>query len=143
MADENACRDSIELRCAGCGEIVSCHGPGFTYIASELIDNDHLGFGALVSALILSGWEFSVEQFVVNGNPRIAVQGRPVNPFGRPRLDKRDVTALWERRTDGWVPGERMTGHQAIGGGLFVSATANELATLVSADKASWVRIPR
>ncbi|WP_433677995.1 hypothetical protein [Nocardia sp. CA-119907] len=137
------CRESIELRCARCGEVVSCDGHGFSSIIAELVADDGLGFAALISALLLSGWEINISQLVVDSNPRVILFGTPVNAYGRPRLDKRDVTGIWERRPGGWVAGNRMTGHQAIGGGLFTPATANELAKLVIASPASWVRIPR
>ncbi|MEV6321389.1 hypothetical protein AB0M45_09355 [Nocardia sp. NPDC051787] len=143
MSEEHTpCREGIELRCANCGEVVSCHGEGFSSIVTELLADDGLGFGTLLSALLLSGWEFEVSQLVVDGNPRVTLRGTPVNTYGRPRLDKRDVTAMWERRPTGWVADSAMTGYQAIGGGLFRPASATELATLVLASPASWIRVP-
>ncbi|MGW4769879.1 hypothetical protein ACWEO2_17765 [Nocardia sp. NPDC004278] len=137
------CPKSIELRCAGCDQVVSCDGHGVSSIVAELLADEGLGFGTLVSALLLSGWEITVSQLVVDGYPRITLLGTPLNQYGRPRLDKRDVTAIWERQPTGWKAGQRMTGYQAIGGGLFTPASATELAKLVIADPATWVYIPR
>lgn len=142
MIDEQIAGRGIELRCARCDQVVSCDGVGSGYIATELAEADDLGFTALISAMILSGWEFTVEQLVIDGNPRIALRGQPVDQSGRVRLDMRDVTAVWERRPNGWVLGTRMTGHQAIDGGPFIAATVNELATLVNHSPASWTRVP-
>ncbi|WP_062989924.1 hypothetical protein [Nocardia anaemiae] len=144
MSEERTpCRESIELRCAGCGEVVSCEGNGGRSIISDLLTETSLGFADLISALMLSGWEVNLSQLVVDGNPRITLMGTPVNEFGRPRLDKRDVTALWEHRPEGWGAAAHSTGFQAIGGGLFRPATAPELAMLVMDSPAVWVYRPR
>lgn len=140
-----SCRESIELRCAGCGEVVSCDGPSHSHdhlsIVTELMAENRLGFGDLLSALMIASWDVRIQPGVLRGNPRVVLIGTPVTKHGYPRLDKHDVIAIWERPPGGWEAGK--TGHQPIGGGPFTPATAAELTKLVSASPASWVRTAR
>ncbi|WP_109523580.1 MULTISPECIES: hypothetical protein [Nocardia] len=136
------CRVGLELTCAGCGQVVSCHREGFDYILRELLEQAELGFGQLLSALVLSGWDITVHQLVVGDFPRVIVMGTPVDRDGRADLTKSDVTAIWERRPEGWVAGTNTTGFQRISGGAFRPESALELAGLVTQSPAVWSRVP-
>ena len=145
MSDTNdiqGCRVGFELSCANCGQVVSCERDSGDLIARELIGDAELGFAELLAALIMSGWDIQVHQLVIDGNPRLILMGQPVDKYGRPDMDKHDVTAIWERRPTGWVAGTGMSGFQRIQGGVFRPCSARELAGLVAQNTASWVRIP-
>ncbi len=140
--DIRSCGVSVELSCARCGQVVSCPREGFDYILRELLEHTELGFGQLLSALILSGWDIDLHQLVVGDYPRVILMGTPVDRDGRMDVTKSDVTAIWERRPEGWVPGTNTTGFQRIQGGAFRAESALELAGLVTQSLAGWARIP-
>ncbi|MET7773751.1 hypothetical protein [Nocardia sp. NPDC005366] len=143
MNDKNegpACGVSFELSCANCGQVVSCERDDSDYIARDLIASDDLGFGALLAALVVAGWDIQIHQLVVGEYPRVIVMGTPVDRNGHTAINKHDVTAIWERRPEGWLAGTKTTGWQRIQGGALHPESAGELARLVAASPADWVR---
>ncbi|MFI6045299.1 hypothetical protein ACIA8C_26965 [Nocardia sp. NPDC051321] len=108
------------------------------WVIRELVVNKDLRFTELMTVMSIYGWEFTICQLVVDDNPRVNLRGLPVNEYGRPRLDKREISAVWEYRSGAWEVGAYSTGSQAIGGGLFMQATPADLVAMVTNAPAKW-----
>ncbi|GAA5087085.1 hypothetical protein [Nocardia iowensis] len=137
------CRESIELSCARCGQVVSCDGHDHTSIITELIANNTFGFGDLVSALMLSSWELKIEPRVIDGNPHVFLTGTPIDQHGHRRFNKHEVIGIWRRRPTGWTNRKSATGYRPTGSGQFEAAPTSQLAQYVIDNPASWVRVAR
>ncbi|MEU7214499.1 hypothetical protein [Nocardia iowensis] len=108
------------------------------WVIRELYVDKTLRYTELVTVMSIAGWEFTVCQLVVDGNPRVNLRGVPVTEYGRARLGQREISAVWEYRSGAWAVGDYGTGSQAIGGGLFLPATTDELVDMVANAPASW-----
>ncbi|WP_067839738.1 hypothetical protein [Nocardia lijiangensis] len=143
MSEQRGSRKHIELTCAGCGQVVSCDCNGFGYIATELVANDELGFGALISGLIVAAWEFEVSQILVDDLPRVTVVARPESEFGKPRPDIGEMTAVWMLRPGGWINDAVATGIRPTSRREFRPVPAKLLARMVTAHAPSWALIAK
>ncbi|MFG1796712.1 hypothetical protein [Nocardia sp. NPDC049149] len=108
------------------------------WIIRELYVDKTLRYAELLTAMSIAGWEFEVSQLVVDDSPRVIMRGVPVTEYGRPRLEQREICAVWEYHSGAWQVGGFGTGSQAIGGGLFLQATTDELVDMVADAPASW-----
>lgn len=111
------------------------------WIIGKLVTDKDLRYAHLLTAMSIAGWDFTVCQLVVDGNPRVTLWGSPVTEFGRPRLDKREINAVWEYHSGAWQVAGHGTGSQAIGGGLFTPATPADLVAMVTDAPARWAHI--
>lgn len=119
-----------------CDNAPANYCPG--WIIRELYVDKTLRYTELLTVMSIAGWEFNVTQLVVDGNPRVVLRGVPVTDYGRPRLDQREICAVWEYNCGAWEVGGFGTGSQVIGGGLFLAATTDELVDIVADAPASW-----
>ncbi|MGV9611347.1 hypothetical protein [Nocardia xishanensis] len=140
MSEQRGAREHIELTCAGCGQVVSCNCNGFGYITSALVANDELGFGALISGLIVAAWKFEVNQTLVDDLPQVTVIARPKPEFGKPRPDIGEVTAVWMLRPGGWIADAVATGIRPASRREFRPVPATVLAQMVTVHTPSWAR---